>query len=58
MQNDRLFTDKTIQKHIEKFGKEQYVKDVQEKLATLEKAYLHKKKKLTHILERIEKDFS
>lgn len=58
MKNSRLFTDKTIKRHVEKFGREQYLEEVKEKLILLEEAYQHKKQKLTHIIERIEKDFS
>ncbi len=58
MKNSRLFTDKTIKRHVEKFGRESYLQEVKQKLVHLEETYQHKKKKLTHIIERIENDFS
>jgi hypothetical protein len=53
----RYFTDETIKKHIQKFGKSCYISGIKEKLETWERSYKERKEKLEHILERIEKDF-
>ena len=54
---DRLFTDETIKKHIEKYGREDYIKSINKKLEKWEEEYQRWKKQLTHILKRIENNF-
>ena len=49
----RLFTDKTIKKHIEKYSKSGYEKDVKDKLALLENVYIKQKIKLLDILDKL-----
>ncbi len=51
----RLFTPKTINKHIEKFSKEGYELGVKEKLDALEMEYIKKKIKLLDILDKLKK---
>ena len=49
----RLFTDETIEKHIQKFTKKGYKKDLAKKLELLEKTYIKKKIKLLDILDKL-----
>ncbi|MCD5375403.1 hypothetical protein LR010_03070 [Candidatus Gracilibacteria bacterium] len=53
----RFFTDETIKGHIKKYGREDYVREIQRKLKKGEEVYNQKKSHLEHILERVEKDF-
>lgn len=46
----RLFTDKTIEKHIQKFTKPIYEKEIRERIIHLEKDFIKKKDKtIRHI---------
>lgn len=53
----KYFTDETIKKHIEKYGQEEYVRILEEKLVKGRQVYERKKGHVEHILERIKKDF-
>ena len=49
----RLFTDKTIEKHVAQYTKSGYEKDLKGKLASLESTYIKQKVKLLDILSRL-----
>lgn len=49
----RLFKDETINRHIKKYTKPEYKKNVQQKLTKLESEYVKKKIKLLDILTKI-----
>ncbi|NUJ98285.1 hypothetical protein HGA92_05965 [Candidatus Gracilibacteria bacterium] len=52
---ERFFSDKIIMKYMKKYGKEEYKEEINRRLTFIEEDYKKKKKKLLHILERINK---
>jgi len=52
----RLFTEKSVQKYIEKFWKNNYNTDIENRLKSLESDYIKKKIKLLDIKEKIKKN--
>jgi len=50
----RLFTNKTIEMHVEKFTKPAYRKELSDRLIALDKTYIKKRIKILDILEKIE----
>ncbi len=52
---ERFFSDKIIMKYMKKYWKEEYKEEINRRLTFIEEDYKKKKKKLLHILERIDK---
>lgn len=50
----RLFTDKTIERHVAKFTKQAYKKEIEERLAFIETDVIKKKIKLLDILYKLD----